>query len=293
VRLRAATRASPLALWQTRHVAALLEGHGVELEIVEVSTDGDRRQDVPIHAMGGKGVFAKEVQLALLDGRADVAVHSMKDLPSVGADGLVVAAVPPRGDVRDALVGCALADLARGASVATGSVRRRAQLAHLRPDLCFHELRGNIGTRLGKASGFDAIVVAAAALERLGYHSDIVDPLAVEVLLPQAGQGALAIEARADDADTIEVLRLIEDHIARREVDAERAFLAELGGDCDLPAASHAVVEGPNVRLRSMLAAFDGTVVLNDDRTGVDGRVLGVEAARSLLDRGGRDLLGR
>jgi hydroxymethylbilane synthase len=293
VRLRAATRASPLALWQTRHVAALLEGHGVELEIVEVSTDGDRRQDVPIHAMGGKGVFAKEVQLALLDGRADVAVHSMKDLPSVGADGLVMAAVPPRGDVRDALVGCALADLARGASVATGSVRRRAQLAHLRPDLCFHELRGNIGTRLGKASGFDAIVVAAAALERLGYHGDIVDPLAVEVLLPQAGQGALAIEARSDDADTIEVLRLIEDHIARREVDAERAFLAELGGDCDLPAASHAVVEGPNVRLRSMLAAFDGTVVLNDDRTGVDGRVLGVEAARSLLDRGGRDLLGR
>jgi hydroxymethylbilane synthase len=293
VRLRAATRASPLALWQTRHVAALLEDHGVELEIVEVSTDGDRRQDVPIHAMGGKGVFAKEVQLALLDGRADLAVHSMKDLPSVGAEGLVMAAVPRRGDVRDALVGCALADLARGASVATGSVRRRAQLAHLRPDLCFHELRGNIGTRLGKASAFDAIVVAAAALERLGHHGDIVDRLAVEVLLPQAGQGALAIEARAGDADTIEVLRLIEDHIARREVDAERAFLAELGGDCDLPAASHAVVEGSNVRLRSMVAAFDGTVVLNDDRTGADGRVLGVEAARSLLDGGGRDLLGR
>ncbi len=293
MKLRAATRSSPLALWQTRHVAALLAPLGVDVELVEISTDGDRRQDVPIHEIGGKGVFAKEVQLAVLDGRADIAVHSMKDLPSVTADGLTLAAVPARGDVRDALVGCTLTALRPGALVGTGSIRRRAQLAALRPDLVFGELRGNIGTRLSKAGQFDAIVVAAVALERLGAQPAVVDPLGVDLALPQVGQGALAVEARADDPDTVAALVSIEHPSSRRAVDAERAFLAELGGDCDLPAGAYAVIERGEVRLRSLLAAEDGTTVLRDDRCGDDGPSLGLAAARSLLASGGADLLGR
>src|SRR4051812_6605646 len=197
-RLRAATRGSTLARWQTDHVAGLLGGDK-DVDVVVVETTGDRRTDVAIHEMGGKGVFVKEVQAAVLDGRADIAVHSAKDLPSVAVDGLVIAAVPRRGDVRDALVGATLDGLRHGGHVATGSVRRRAQLASLRPDLIFSELRGNIATRLEKASDFDAIVVAAVALERLGLADRIAEVLTPELMLPQVGQGALAIEARVDD----------------------------------------------------------------------------------------------
>lgn len=292
VKLRAATRASALARWQTDHIAELLAPHGVEVEPVVVSTSGDRRQDVPIHAMGGKGVFSKEVQEAVLDGRADIAVHSMKDLPSVTVPGLVLASVPERGDPRDALVGSTLSDLAPGALVATGSIRRKAQLAALRPDLVFAELRGNIATRLEKAANFDAIVMAAVALERLGERPAVVDVLAPEVMVPQVGQGALAVECRADDPDTAAWLRRVEHEPSRRLVDAERAFLAELGGDCDLPAGAYAVA-GPDaaIELVALLAAFDGSVVLRDERTGSDPQALGTEAARQLLGAGGAALL--
>ena len=167
--LRLATRGSQLALWQAHHVAGLLQAAhpGLQIEIVPVSTEGDRRLDVPLSQIGGKGVFATEVQAALLEGRADLAVHSAKDLPAVTGDGLVLAAVPERGDPRDALVGATLVSLRPGAVVATGSARRRAQLSHLRPDLAFAELRGNMATRLSKAADFDAIVVAAVAFEAL------------------------------------------------------------------------------------------------------------------------------
>ena len=293
----AATRQSPLALWQTRHVASLLVSAGVvdRVEELVVSTVGDRRLDAPIHTMGGKGVFSKEVQRAVLDGRADIAVHSAKDLTSQTPEGLVLAAVPHRGDTRDALVGMRLAELPPGARVATGSVRRRAQLAWHRRDLVFSELRGNIATRLGKARQFDAIVMAMAAVERLGLDLEVLDPLDHEVMVPQVAQGALAVECRADDHDTITALRAVEDPAARRVVDTERAFLSELGGDCTLPAGAVAVLsdaaEG-DVDLVAMVASLDGRRLLRQRRQGSDPDSLGRSTARSLLDdAGGRVLL--
>jgi len=291
--LRAATRGSPLALWQTRYVAALL-GRGVE-EVV-VSTVGDRNTDVPIHSMGGKGVFVKEVQAAVLDGRADFAVHSAKDLPAVTPDGLVLVAVPTRADARDALVGSSWADLPLGAHVATGSVRRRAQMAWHRPDLVFSELRGNIQTRLGKleSEGFDAIVMAAAAIDRLELViTSTVDRLEPSVIVPQVAQGALAIECRSDDVDTIATLVAVEDAAARRVVDAERAFLSELGGDCELPAGANAyrTADG-DLAMVGVLSSLDGRRLLREARVGDDPERLGRSIARYLLDDlGGRSLL--
>ena len=282
--LRAATRGSALALAQTRHVAGLLDQ---PVELVVVDTVGDRRQDVPIWDIGGRGVFVKEVQAAVLDGRADFAVHSAKDLPALTPDGLVLVAVPEREDARDALVGCTLAGLPAGARVATGSVRRRAQLASLRPDLTFTGLRGNIETRLRKAAGVDAIVVAAAALARLGRHevADVLDPA---VMLPQVGQGALALEARADDVAVLAALGASEHRPTRLAVDAERAYLRELGGGCDLPVAAHAVVgSGDTLTLTAMIASLDGHTVLQGTDTGTDPEELGRALARRLLDRSG------
>ena len=285
--LRAATRGSALALWQTSHVAELLAGTGGARTVpVVVSTEGDRRAATPIQQMGGKGVFVKEVQAAVLDGRADIAVHSAKDLPSRCPPGLVLAAVPRRGDPRDALVGAQLAHLPDGAVIATGSARRRVQLAGLRPDLVFAELRGNIGTRLDKAAQFDAIVVAVAALRRLGLAPEMVDVLEPESFVPQAGQGALAVECRADDHAALEMLAAIEHGPSRRAVDAERAFLAELGGDCSLPAGAHATVaSGGLLELTGLLASPDGRSLLRETRAGARPEALGQAVARSLADR--------
>ncbi len=292
--LRAATRGSALARRQTSIVADLLaETCGVATEPVVVSTTGDRQADTPIHALGGKGVFVKEVQAAVLDRRADIAVHSAKDLPSVTPEGLVVAAVPRRGDPRDALVGCRLAQLPVGATVATGSVRRRAQLAWTRPDLAFVELRGNIATRLNKATAFDAIVMAAVALKRLGLEPDVLDVLEPEVFVPQVGQGAIAVECRADDRAVLETLRAIEHGPSRRTVDAERAFLTELGGDCSLPAGAHATTGAAGaLELTGLLASVDGRTLIRDTRRSRDPETLGRATARHLLDhRGGQTLL--
>jgi hydroxymethylbilane synthase len=282
--LRAATRGSALARWQAAHVAELL---GEPVELVVVETTGDRRQDVPIWEMGGRGVFVKEVQAAVLEGRADFAVHSAKDLPSETPEGLVIAAVPERGDPRDALVGDRLDDLPAGARIGTGSVRRRSQLAALRPDLTFAGLRGNMETRLRKAADFDAVVLAAAALQRLGRESAIAEVLDPDVLLPQVGQGALAVECRADDEEVRQSLAAVEHASSRRAVDAERSFLATLGGGCDLPVGAYAEVgEDGSVHVRGLLASLDGHVVLR--ASGDDGAAV----ARYLLDDcGGRALL--
>src|SRR5690606_24933407 len=270
-------------------VASLLRAAdpSVAVELVIVDTQGDRQLDRPIWEIGGKGVFAKEVQAAVLDGRADLAVHSAKDLPSTTVPGLVIAAVPERGEVRDALVGSTLADLPEGAEVATGSLRRQAQLGALRPDLRFVGLRGNMRTRLSKAADHDAIVVAAAALDRLGLADQITEHLSVEQVLPQVGQAALAVECRVDDADLRERLAGIEHGASRRCVDAERAFLAELGGDCSLPAAAYAVLVDDEVHLEGRLLSPDGSTVLR--HTGTDGAAV----ARHLLDNGGTELLAR
>jgi hydroxymethylbilane synthase len=269
---------------------------GVPAELLIVSTKGDERRDVEIHRLGGTGVFVKEVEQAVLDGRADIAVHSAKDLPSTTEPGLALAAIPERGDPRDALVGHALADLATGARVATGSVRRRAQLAALRPDLQFTGLRGNLDTRLARvhdrADPVDAIVVAAAALDRLGRADEAAEVLEPGVLLPQVAQGALAVECRADDERTRELLATIDDVDAHRCVDAERAFLAQLGGGCDLPVGALAHREADELVLTVLLASLDGERVVRAHARGTDAVATGRAAAHALLEgAGGRALL--
>ena len=261
---------------------------GGDTELVIVQTTGDRRADEPVHRIGGTGVFVKEVQEAVLEERADLAVHSAKDLPAETPEGLTLAAVPERADARDALVGSTLAALPTGAVVATGSVRRRAQLAALRPDIGFAELRGNIPTRLDKAEGFDAIVVAAAALDRLDLAARIAQRLSFEEMLPQVGQGALAVECRVDDVEARERLREVDDRDAHAAVTSERAFLAELGGGCSLPVGAHAqVIEGPDgdggaVRIEGLIASDDGRVIRRLSTIGVDGAEAGCATAAAL-----------
>ncbi|HEX6237025.1 MAG TPA: hydroxymethylbilane synthase [Acidimicrobiales bacterium] len=300
ITLRVATRGSSLARWQADHVAGLVRAAepDVEVEIVTIETHADRHLETPIWEMGGKGVFVKEVQAAVLDGRADVAVHSAKDLPSSTPDGLVIAAVPRRADARDALVGAPLDGLPEGARVATGSLRRRTQLAHLRPDLQFRNLRGNMATRLAQVDtpDIDAIVVAAAALDRLGLGDRIAERLDVGTMLPQVGQAALAVECRAADVDIRSVLERIEHGPSRRTVTAERGFLAELGGDCSLPAAAHATLAGDSLHVRGLVASADGALVVRHEVDGPAGAgaALGRSVARHLLDeKGGDKLLGR
>jgi hydroxymethylbilane synthase len=289
--LRIATRGSKLARWQADRVGDRLGG---AVEYVIVQTHGDADQSSDIHRMGGQGVFVKEVQQAVLDGRADLAVHSAKDLPSVPTPGLLLAAVPERADPRDALVGAMLDAMPTGSVVGTGSVRRRAQLANLRPDLGFGALRGNIETRLRKLrdDGFATVVVAFAALLRLGLQDRATEVLDPAVMLPQVGQGALAVECRLDDSATRDQLAAIDDEPAHRAVLAERAFLAELGGSCNLPCGALARVEGDDVALEVMLASLDGHVVLRRRTHGADPATVGVGAARLILDdTGGRALL--
>ncbi len=282
--MRVATRASALARWQAERVAGLLGARGgVDTELVLVETTGDRRTDVPLHSIGGTGVFVKEVQEAVLDGRADVAVHSAKDLPAETPAGLVLGAIPERADPRDALVGSTLDALPTGAVVATGSVRRRAQLAALRPDLGFVEIRGNMHTRLEKAGQFDAIVVAAAALDRLGLTDRVAERLDPSVMLPQVAQGALAVECRADDLATCELLAAIDRPAVRRPVDAERAFLAELGGGCSLPVGAHATGTD-TVTIEGLLATPDGRSVVRTTDADTEPAAAGRRVAARLVE---------
>jgi hydroxymethylbilane synthase len=287
--LRVATRGSALARWQAERVIERLGGDG---ELVIITTAGDRDRDTPIHTLGGQGVFVGEVQDAVLEGRADIAVHSAKDLPPLTSPGLVLAAVPERADPRDALVGGTLDTLPTGARIGTGSVRRRAQLAHHRPDLTFGELRGNVPTRLARLDRFDAVVIAAAALDRLDLVDDRVHRVDPSTLLPQVAQGALAVECRVDDLTRIDALRAIDDVDVRRAVDAERAFLAELGGGCDLPVGALARVGPAGVTIDALLASLDGRVVLRATTSGDDPEATGRAAARRLVDEhGGRLVL--
>lgn len=309
--VRLATRGSPLALWQARRVACLLEAAGIETSLVTVETEGDRRTDVPLQSIGGQGVFAKEVQAAVVRGEADAAVHSAKDLPAsseLHVPGLVLVAFPERADPRDLLVGATLETLGAGARVATGSARRRVQLANLRPDLLFTDLRGNLATRLAVAvavGGGDvtAVVVAAAGVERLGWsapdgvETEVLDPM---VMLPQVGQGALAVECRVDDERTRAALTLIDNGSVRRAVSAERAYLGELGGGCTLPVGAYATladdsgrdVDRGTVTLTGMMGSDDGRVVLRHTASGDDPEKLGRAVARYLLEDAGGSSLG-
>ena len=285
-KLRIATRNSPLALWQADHVASLLREiePGLDVSMVSMETFGDRRLDLSIPELGGKGVFSKEVQQLVLAGEADIAVHSAKDLQAVTPEELVIAAYPARGDSRDALVGATMTDLEDGAAVATGSNRRSALLLDERPDLRIHPLRGNIATRLAKLRDFDAVVMAGVALERLGVEPPVVQLLDPTRFVPQVGQGALAVEARRDDAAMVEFVSAINHGPTEMTVSAERSFLAELGGDCNLPAGAHAtLIDGPGgpaseIEIRGVLASADCTRLQRATETGplsVDpGRVL-------------------
>jgi hydroxymethylbilane synthase len=292
--LRLATRTSMLALAQADAVGATLGRSGIGFSIVGVTTDGDRRVDVPIDELGGTGAFTAAVQCALLDGSADVAVHSAKDLPSVTPPGLVLAAVPQRADPADALVGRALAGLGPGARVATGSPRRRALLLERRPDLDVVGLRGNVPTRLGKVGvdGVAAVVVAMAALERLGITNQLAERLDPTWFVPQVGQGALALEARADDPGTLEVLSSLTDPDSYAAVICERAFLGELGAGCTVPVAAHATVNAGEISVTAVMAAPDGSRVLRATESGRDPATLGRDIARLLRDElGGGALL--
>jgi len=291
--LRIATRGSGLALKQTQRVAELISQKlpGIELETVVVSTAGDRDKKTSIQELGGQGVFVTDVQSVVLSGEADIAVHSAKDLPAKTNPGLVLASVPERADPRDALVGCIWNDLPKGASIATGSIRRRSHLSHLRPDLKFQELRGNIETRLLRVDDVDAIVVAKAALDRLDLNPEQMDALPISILLPQVGQGALAIECRDEDFEVIQILKEIEDQKVRSLIDAERSFLAEIGSGCSSPVAAHAVLEKEKILLKASIASQDGTTLLKAEASGVDANQLGINIANKLLNEEGGNLL--
>jgi hydroxymethylbilane synthase len=282
-------------LFQARRVAERLAGlpGAPQCELVVVQTTGDALAHVPVAQLGGQGAFVKEVQVAVLDGRADLAVHSAKDLPSDTPPGLVLACVPERADPRDALVGCTLEDLPTGATVATGSVRRRAQLAWLRPDLTFCDLRGNMATRLDRARAVGAGVLALAALERLGLTEHVAEALDPRTLLPQVGQGALGVECRAGDGGVLELLAAVDDPCAHAAVEAERAFLGALGGGCTLPLGALAVLVDGGVRLSidGCLASRDGRILLRKNLRGPvsEPGELGRRLAAVLLDDcGGR-----
>ncbi|HXW32646.1 MAG TPA: hydroxymethylbilane synthase [Acidimicrobiales bacterium] len=294
--LRIATRGSPLALIQARAVADRLErlvGRPLPDPVV-VRTTGDLAVGVPVERLAGQGAFVKEVQAAVLDGRADLTVHSAKDLPSDTPDGLVLACVPERGDPRDVLVGSTLRRLAPGAQVATGSVRRRAQLAWLRPDLSFCELRGNMRTRLGKSRAVGAGVMALAALVRLGQEHEVDEIFDTLTMLPQVGQGALAVECRREDEALRSLLSRADDADAHEAVRAERAFLGALGGGCTLPVAALARRHHGGLHMEAMVASADGHVLLRAAERGQDAEALGMALATELLDgAGGRALLDR
>lgn len=256
--VRIATRSSAQARAQSEHVGALIENAqaGVTVEYVYVDTQGDLNATTPLHQMGGQGIFVKEVQRAVLDGRADIAVHSAKDLPSQPADGLFIGAIGERRTPNDALVGTRLDELAHGATIATGSVRRRAQLLQVRPDLNFVDLRGNIQTRLSKIPEGGAIVMAVAAMEILGITEQIAEVLPLETAVPMVGQGSVAVECRESDTSTRDILSLIDHTPSRRAVEAERAFLFVLGAGCSVPVGAHLSSDGV---FRAFMADDAGT----------------------------------
>jgi hydroxymethylbilane synthase len=298
--LRLGTRGSPLALWQARHVADLLRpvSSPRAVELVTIETHGDRDQATALSAMGGFGVFTKAIQQALLDGKVDVAVHSLKDLPTIPVDGLGLAAVPPRGPSGDAFVSPkhrGFDDLPKGARVGTSSLRRRAQLLNRRPDLQLVELRGNVDTRLRKLAeqDLDAIVLAEAGLVRLGLADRITERLDPSWMLPAVGQGAIGLECREDDADTRAVAREVNDAPTWARVTAERAMLWALGGGCLVPVGAISAIEDGLLTIRGTVLSADGRrrIVATHRGPAETPLAVGQELAAMLLGEGARELL--
>jgi hydroxymethylbilane synthase len=298
--LRIGTRGSPLALWQANHVADLLRPLAAArpVELVEIETSGDKLRDVSLAQIGGQGVFTKEIQRALLSGDVDVAVHSLKDLPTLPVEGLVLAAVPVRGPTGDAFVSQrhrSFVSLPAGATVATSSLRRRAQVLHRRPDLHLVEIRGNVETRLRKLAeqGLDATILAEAGLKRLGLASVITEILDPSWMVHAVGQGALGLECRADDGDTLALLEALNDGPTRQAVLAERAMLRALGGGCQVPIGAAGRVMGAELELRGTVLAPSGSRRVDGTLRGPAGEAerLGEQLAGELLGRGARELL--
>jgi hydroxymethylbilane synthase len=291
--MRVATRGSALALAQARSVADRLAASGTRVEVVPMRTEGDRLAEARLATVGGKGLFVREIEEALLRGDVDVAVHSLKDLPAELPGGLALAAFPERADARDVLVSrrpVRFGELPRGAVLGTSSPRRRALALAARPDLSVEAIRGNVDTRLRKleAGEYDAIVLAAAGLARLGVTPRHAEPLAPEVFVPAVGQGVLAVEARRDDARTLAALRSLDHEPTRVCALAERAFLGRLGASCVTPMAAHARLSGGRLVLDALVASEDGRTVLRESAEGAAERpeTLGVRVAEALLARG-------
>lgn len=287
------SRGSQLALWQARHIAARLAELGAETRIEIIKTTGDRILDVPLAKVGGKGLFTKEIEEALLARTIDIAVHSLKDVPSELPAGLTLSAIPEREDPRDALVGRPLSELTEGSKVGTSSLRRSAQLHALGRGLVMETLRGNVDTRLRKLDEgqYDAILLAAAGLRRLGWADRIREMIPVEVMCPAVGQGALAIETRDDGGEGQRFVHKLDDMRTRAAVTAERALLATLEGGCQVPIGGHATVEGHRVHLRAIVASPDGARVVRGERTGENPHQVGEELGREMLERGAREIL--
>ncbi|GBD38625.1 Porphobilinogen deaminase [bacterium HR37] len=298
--LRIGSRGSYLALWQAESVSSIIKADfpDIDTEIVVIKTTGDRFVDSPLFKIGGKGVFVKEIEEALLRGEVDIAVHSMKDLPTSLPPGLVIGAVIRRGDPRDALVsdkGVSFSGLPEGAVIGTSSLRRKAQLLNLRPDLKLVPLRGNVDTRLKKLKkeGLDAVVLAMAALNRMGFEKEVSECFPVDVVVPAPGQGAIAVECRKDDGETVSLLSRINHGDSFKAVGCERSFLERLGGGCQVPVGCYAEVRGRIIRAVGLVASTDGREVVRDSIEGPvdDYKNLGKELAERILSKGGRDIL--
>ncbi len=295
--MRVGSRGSLLAQRQAEGVRDALARLGVEAEWVHIRTEGDLILDRPLTAIGGKGVFTKEIEDALLDGRIDVAVHSLKDLPTELPKELVLAAVTRREDPRDVFIAkdgvTGLANLPKGAAVGTGSLRRRAQLQAYRPDLKMVDLRGNLDTRLRKLESgeMDGIVMAAAGFARMGWTDRITETLPPEVCLPAVGQGALALECRAGDRETNSWVSPLDHSETRRAVEAERALLRRLEGGCQVPVGALGEVRDGRISLQGVIASLDGESLVRGAASGEDPEGVGTRLAEDLLDRGGEDIL--
>jgi len=294
------TRGSKLALWQAEWTKSQLEIDHPDLKInlVIIKTKGDKILDVPLAKVGGKGLFVKEIEEALLDGRIDVAVHSMKDMPAEIPSGLCIGPIPAREDPRDVLIsreGKAFSDLEAGASIGTSSLRRAAQLLHARPDITIHPLRGNIETRLRKleTENLGAIILAAAGVKRLDLKDRITQYLDPSLMLPAVAQGALCIEIREDDDSVQSIAQVLDHRETRQVVMGERAFLSHLGGSCQVPVAGHGSIAGGRFVLTGLVADLDGSVVLRETHAGPvdDHENVGVELARRLMKRGAKEIL--
>jgi len=296
LRLRIGSRGSQLALWQANHIAAHLRDRGHDIDIEVIHTTGDKITDVALSKVGAKGMFTKEIEEALDARQIDLAVHSLKDLPTELSKKFEIAAIPAREDPRDALCSVkysSLNGLPQNANVGTSSLRREAQLRAIRPDLRIHSLRGNVDTRLRKLEGgeYDAIILAIAGLRRLGKTELVREILPIEIMCPAAGQGALAIETRAGDVEVRRALSPLEDIAARTETDCERALLAKMGGGCQVPIGASAKYAGASLHLEAVVASPDGREVLHESDSDSDPQCLGERVANVLLSRGGAAIL--